>query len=211
MRYGRLLVAAQILVAAVALAVSPAIGAPPTITLISDISGIVNSSSATFNFTINRQVRAISRLECTLDGVPTPCYPLSFVDKHTSVSGVRFVDLAVGPHTLTVTAALTDGGHAAASRSWEVSSVLLIGIDISPRNARIAPGDSLQYVATGTYSDGSLADLTDQVRWLSSDPNIASIDQSGLATGGSFQGIAEIVASRWDITSAPALLVVISQ
>ena len=210
MRRGRLVVSGCVLVAAVMLAVLPAMASAPKVTVITNVSGVVNTNSATFALVINRQVRAIRALTCALDGVPVACYPLSPVDRQTSISGANFWPLATGPHTLTVTAALTDGGHATAAWAWEVSPVLLVGIEVSPRVAQIAPGASLQFAATATYSDGSVADLTHQVVWQSSDVNIASIDPSGLAHGGSQQGIAVIVASRWDFTSAPGILIVIS-
>jgi len=40
----------------------------------------------------------------------------------------------------------------------------------------------VQFTATGNYSDGSHADITTQVTWASSNPNVARIDpETGIA------------------------------
>ena len=60
----------------------------------------------------------------------------------------------------------------------------LVSIAISPANPNIAIGATQQFTATGTYSDGSTADLTASCMWLSSTIAVATIDdETGLATG----------------------------
>lgn len=45
-------------------------------------------------------------------------------------------------------------------------------------------GETTQFLAFGTLGNGTaLQDLTNQVRWVSSDTNVATINQAGLATG----------------------------
>jgi hypothetical protein len=45
-------------------------------------------------------------------------------------------------------------------------------------------GETTQFLAIGTLGGaGTVQDLTNQVRWVSSDVSVATIDQSGLATG----------------------------
>ena len=62
----------------------------------------------------------------------------------------------------------------------------------------IVDGGSLQFNATGTYSDGSTGDLTSMVSWTSTDiapaVNVAAINGSGLATSKSL-GRSTITAS----------------
>jgi trimeric autotransporter adhesin len=58
--------------------------------------------------------------------------------------------------------------------------VTLSGIAITPATPVVAKGIKQQFTATGTYSDGSTADLTDAVAWSSSKPKVATIDATGL-------------------------------
>jgi hypothetical protein len=59
----------------------------------------------------------------------------------------------------------------------------LTSIAITPANQTISPGTTLQFAATGTYSDGRTQILTNVVVW-SSDNAVATINPStGLATG----------------------------
>jgi len=61
----------------------------------------------------------------------------------------------------------------------------LTGISISPNGNTIQTGSTQQFSATGTfqYYNGPTGDVTGQTAWSSSDPQIATIDASGLATG----------------------------
>ena len=56
-----------------------------------------------------------------------------------------------------------------------------------------APGETGQFIAIGTTSTGTTVDLTAQVAWSSSSPQIATVNSIGLATGVS-QGTATITA-----------------
>jgi type II secretory pathway component GspD/PulD (secretin) len=65
-----------------------------------------------------------------------------------------------------------------------VTSATLKSIAVTPSNVAIAAGTSLQFAATGTYSDGSTQNLTSAVAWDSSKTSVATISaSSGLATG----------------------------
>jgi len=59
----------------------------------------------------------------------------------------------------------------------------LISISVNPANPLIAIGQNQQFTAQGTYSDGSNQDLTNSVLWSSTQPAIASISSTGLASG----------------------------
>ena len=56
-------------------------------------------------------------------------------------------------------------------------------IAISPVNPSIQPGNVQQFSAKGTSGTGSTSDVTSLVKWSSSNPAIASIDNTGLAKG----------------------------
>jgi uncharacterized protein YjdB len=62
--------------------------------------------------------------------------------------------------------------------------------------ADLPVGSTQQFNATGTYSDGSTADVTYQVTWASSDTTIATISSAGLVTG--------IAVGKTNITAALA-------
>jgi len=77
----------------------------------------------------------------------------------------------------------------------------------SPPNLKVT--STQQFIATGTFSDGSTADITSQVTWQSSDTSAASISSSGLATGEAV-GSTSITASLSGVTSPSVNLTVIA-
>jgi len=80
--------------------------------------------------------------------------------------------------------------------------VALTGISTSPASVPdgLPIGVSQQFTATGSYSDGSVQDLTATVTWSSSAPATAPVDANGLATGQAV-GTANITASVSGVTS----------
>ena len=60
---------------------------------------------------------------------------------------------------------------------------ILKSIAVTPTNSNIVIGATQQFTATGTYSDRSTQNLTSQATWTSSNPGVATINTSGLATG----------------------------
>jgi uncharacterized protein YjdB len=82
----------------------------------------------------------------------------------------------------------------------------LIGLTISPTNTSIQPGNTEQFSATGTFGDNSTGDVTATVNWKSSNPALATIDSTGLATGISY-GKVTISASSQGYTAKSALSV----
>ena len=64
-----------------------------------------------------------------------------------------------------------------------VTLIPLTAIALDPADPTIAQGTTQPFTATGTYGDGSSFDLTSWVTWATQDATIASIDQTGLATG----------------------------
>ncbi|MBM4014250.1 MAG: Ig-like domain-containing protein [Planctomycetes bacterium] len=59
-----------------------------------------------------------------------------------------------------------------------VTPAELVAVELTPTAASIAAGTSQPFVATGTYSDGSTADLTEQVTWSSSDAGVATVSNA---------------------------------
>ena len=58
----------------------------------------------------------------------------------------------------------------------------LSSIAVTPANNKIPVGQTKQYTATGTYSDGSTQDLTSSATWSSSASPVATIASSGMVT-----------------------------
>ncbi len=89
----------------------------------------------------------------------------------------------------------------------KVLSAIMIEPAASPRNLNV--GASQAFTAVGIYSDGSMADITSQVTWTSSNTNIATILSNGSATGVA-SGTAMISATLSGITSSSITLNVLT-
>jgi len=91
-----------------------------------------------------------------------------------------------------------------------VSNAPLASIAITPTNATIAAQASLQYTATGSFSDASQMDLTTYVTWISSDTAIADVSNApgshGLAKG-FVPGSVTVSAVRASVTGTTTLTV----
>src|SRR5579864_3401182 len=86
---------------------------------------------------------------------------------------------------LVLTLALTNcgsGGAQSNNNNPPPASATLASLQMSPGSASVAPGVTLQFTATGKYSDGSSKDLTASAQWKSSDSSVASIAAAGKVT-----------------------------
>lgn len=82
-------------------------------------------------------------------------------------------------------------------------------IQVTPSNPEVPLGDNLQFRAKGEYTDGSYKDLTSQVKWQSSNHNVATIGKNGIAQSKSI-GVSLITASLDKIESSSQRLTVIA-
>ena len=90
---------------------------------------------------------------------------------------------------------------------------LLTSIQVSPANSSIDIGQTQQFTAQGTFSDGSTKDLTNLVTWSSSNTTVATISASGLALGqnqGSSSMSATFNTVDGPVTGAAALSVLVT-
>lgn len=87
-----------------------------------------------------------------------------------------------------------------------VRSVGLVSITLSPLNPTINAGNTQQFSAVGHYSDGLDSDITSSVTWTSSNTAVATINNTGLATG-SASGTTTIAATLGGISAATQLTV----
>jgi 6-phosphogluconolactonase (cycloisomerase 2 family) len=86
-----------------------------------------------------------------------------------------------------------------------VTAATLVSIAITPDKPTIAPGKTVQFTATGTYSDKTTQDLTASVAWAVAPSSVATIGATtGLATAVG-QGTASITGIH---TGGPAITAV---
>ena len=80
------------------------------------------------------------------------------------------------------------GGAAQVSASYEgvtggtsvtVGPAALLGIAVSPNPSSLPVGESEQLTATGSFSDGTVQNLTQSVTWSSSALAVASVSPAG--------------------------------
>jgi len=82
----------------------------------------------------------------------------------------------------------------------------LTALYVAPETSSIALGQTVQLKATGVFSDGSSKDVTQSAVWTISNPSIASVDSSGLATSLS-TGTANVVAASGGHSSSSVLTI----
>ncbi len=132
---------------------------------------------------------------------------VDWVSSDTAVATITAGGLAAGVAAGTTTITATHNG-VSGTAALTVTSVVLDSIQITPPNATIAAGTTQAYTALGTYSDGSVIDISGLVSWTSSATAVATIT-GGVATGVA-PGTTTISATYQTITSNAATLLVIN-
>jgi len=84
--------------------------------------------------------------------------------------------------------------------SLMVTSAMVTNIEITPGTASLAKGTTQAFVAKATLSDGTIQDITNLTTWQTSDPFVASVDASGLASANQMGG-ATVTAQYLGVTS----------
>jgi hypothetical protein len=99
-------------------------------------------------------------------------------------------------------------------QSYSISSKLtvsaatrgLVSITVTPASALALAGGTQQFIASGTYSDGSTTVITNGATWTSSNLSVASIDNAGF-TSAIASGTAVITASSGSSAASATLTV----
>ena len=89
-----------------------------------------------------------------------------------------------------------------------ISAATLFAITVSPSAFLIAPASTEQFSATGLYTDGTEADFTRLVTWVSSRSAVATINHSTGLAAGAATGSSQISATYGGMTSNLATLTV---
>lgn len=98
--------------------------------------------------------------------------------------GSQGLAAGLSPGSTTLTAMLHG---VSGSTTLTVTSAVLVSIAVTPANPTLSAGFPQQFTATGTFSDSTTENLTDEVTWISANVAIAAISNSpgsqGLAKG----------------------------
>ncbi|MFZ0744436.1 MAG: choice-of-anchor D domain-containing protein [Terracidiphilus sp.] len=65
----------------------------------------------------------------------------------------------------------------------QINNPVLASIMVSPTSSTTLVNSSVQFTATGTYTDGTVSNVTNSLSWLSSNTSVATVNSNGLATG----------------------------
>ena len=84
----------------------------------------------------------------------------------------------------------------------------LKSIAVTPANPTQPINSTLQFTATGTFSDNSTKDITSTVAWASSNTQAATISASGLATTGATTALTTTISATLDNVAGSTVLTV---
>ncbi len=121
-----------------------------------------------------------------------------------TVSGAGTVK-GIAPGTTLITATV---GLLTIATPVTINPPQLLSIAVTPANRTILRGQTVQYAATGQFSDGTNQDVSARVTWTSTStpPGVATITSAGLATGAA-AGSATITATLGTVTGSTTLTV----
>ncbi|HSW56787.1 MAG TPA: Ig-like domain-containing protein [Dehalococcoidales bacterium] len=131
----------------------------------------------------------------------------SWTSSNTNVATISLgLVTAVAEGTARITATKAWLPSQAITLSVIAPEVTLSAIEVTPTlPVELAIGETLQFAASGKYSDGTSADITLQVTWESSNTGAATVSEAGLATGIA-AGTTEVTASASGVTSPAVIL-----
>lgn len=158
---------------------------------------VFGTSTPTFVFSVTGATNTTCRFDAG-----------SFIPCTTTFTATPLVD---GPHTFEVRATDAAGNVATASGTFTVATTpVLVSISVTPASSAVAAGLTRQFTATGTYSNGSIQDLTSTTNWTSSNLTTATVSDAaaskGLATG-YVPGVVTITARVGTVAGTASLTV----
>src|SRR4029077_14779963 len=94
----------------------------------------------------------------------------------SNASGSSGLASAAGTGSTNINASVS--GVTSLAAPLTVTAATLVSIQVTPPTPSIANGLTLQFTATGTYTDNSIQDLTQAATWSSSDTSVATISNA---------------------------------
>ncbi|MFY9730444.1 MAG: Ig-like domain-containing protein [Candidatus Acidiferrales bacterium] len=98
----------------------------------------------------------------------------------------------------------------AVTATFTAAAATLKSIAVTPANPTEPINSSVQFTATGTYSDNSTKDITATVTWASSNTEAATINAAGLVTVGGTAGLTTTISATLNEVTGSTLLTVSS-
>jgi uncharacterized repeat protein (TIGR01451 family) len=92
--------------------------------------------------------------------------------------------------------------------TFTVAAATLKSIAVTPANPTEPINSSVQFTATGTFSDNSTKDITATVTWASSNTEAATINAAGLVTVGGTAGLTTTISATLNEVTGSTLLTV---
>jgi hypothetical protein len=112
--------------------------------------------------------------------------------------GTQGLATALAPGTSTIQAT---SGSIVGSATLTVTGATLRSITVTPSNPDVPLGTLQQFTATGSFSDGTMQDITRTVSWNSSKTSVMSLTPSGLATAKNI-GSATVTATSGSVSGS---------
>ena len=149
--------------------------AAPTLSAIAITPGTANiTAGSTQQFTATATYSDGSTADVTSS--------VTWSSSSASVATINASGLASGVAAGSASITATEGGITGTA-TMTVTAAPPASIAVTPNPASFATGSTQQFTATATYGNGSTADVTSSATWTSSNPSVATISSSGLATG----------------------------
>ncbi len=130
----------------------------------------------------------------------------------TTIATISPVGLATALKTGSTTITATSKGTQRLTDSTTLTVTpppTLVSVVLTPANPSVQAGNTAQFKATGTFSDGSTTDITSSATWSSSDTTLATISGSGLAMAAAI-GRPRVTATSGSVSASTTLIVVTS-
>jgi uncharacterized protein YjdB len=117
-----------------------------------------------------------------------------WVSTQPNIATVNSVGMVKSKGTGTVSISATYQS-AKGSSNLTIDPAALVSIALGPQNPSITPKHSVQLVATGTFTDGTVQDVSSSVSWSTMPAGIITVSNAGLATASAI-GTVTVTATK---------------
>jgi len=186
---------------------------PPVVTSITPATlTLPKGTPGTLRVTVSRAPNVATAVTLSSSDMSVASVPPSV----NIAAGALFADFPVASNAVgqaTITASLNGGS---ATSTVTITAAELTALTLSPQTPTIYTGETLQFTANGTMTDGTGQDFTARVTWTSSNTNVATINATGLANalaagsstiGASFSFVASATGQNLTISTSTVLTV----